>query len=92
MTAEVASIDNVVVGSESEALLTEQAFIRQYRPRFNIRLRDDKSYPFIGISLDEGTRACTSHASATAATVPTSVRTRTPSACGRRSSCSAACS
>jgi len=53
MTAEVASIESVVVGSEAEALLAEQAFIKQYRPRFNIRLRDDKSYPFIGISLDE---------------------------------------
>ena len=53
MTAEVASIDSVVVGSEAEALLAEQGFIKQYRPRFNIRLRDDKSYPFIAISLDE---------------------------------------
>ena len=53
MTAEVALIDSVVVESEAEALLAEQAFIKQYRPRFNIRLRDDKSYPFIGISLDE---------------------------------------
>jgi excinuclease ABC subunit C len=53
MTAEVASIESVVVGSESEALIAEQGFIKQYRPRFNIRLRDDKSYPFIAISLDE---------------------------------------
>jgi excinuclease ABC subunit C len=53
MTAEVASIESVIVGSEAEALLAEQGFIKQYRPRFNIRLRDDKSYPFIAISLDE---------------------------------------
>jgi excinuclease ABC subunit C len=49
----VASVECVVVASEAEALLTEQGFIKQYRPRFNIRLRDDKSYPFIAISLDE---------------------------------------
>jgi excinuclease ABC subunit C len=53
MIAEIASIEYIVFASETEALLAEQAFIKQYRPRFNIRLRDDKSYPFIAISLDE---------------------------------------
>jgi len=53
MVASVERIECVVVGSEAEALLAEQGFIKQYRPRFNIRLRDDKSYPFIAISLDE---------------------------------------
>src|SRR5215216_733405 len=47
------SIESLVVHTEAEALLTEQNFIKQYRPRFNIRLRDDKSYPYIAISLDE---------------------------------------
>src|SRR5262249_28224302 len=46
-------IDALVVATEAEALLTEQNFIKQYKPRFNIRLRDDKSYPYIGISLEE---------------------------------------
>jgi excinuclease ABC subunit C len=49
----VEHVECVVVASEAEALLAEQGFIKQYRPRFNIRLRDDKSYPFIAISLDE---------------------------------------
>jgi excinuclease ABC subunit C len=53
MVASVEHIECVVVASEAEALLAEQSFIKQYRPRFNIRLRDDKSYPFIAISLDE---------------------------------------
>jgi excinuclease ABC subunit C len=53
MVAAVERIECVVVASEAEALLAEQSFIKQYRPRFNIRLRDDKSYPFIAISLDE---------------------------------------
>jgi excinuclease ABC subunit C len=53
MVAAVDAIDCIVVASEAEALLAEQSFIKQYRPRFNIRLRDDKSYPFIAISLDE---------------------------------------
>ena len=46
-------IEYLVVETEAEALLAEQNFIRQYKPRFNIRLRDDKSYPYIAISLDE---------------------------------------
>jgi excinuclease ABC subunit C len=53
MVASVEHIECLVVATEAEALLAEQSFIKQYRPRFNIRLRDDKSYPFIAISLDE---------------------------------------
>jgi excinuclease ABC subunit C len=53
MVAAVESVECIVVASEADALLAEQNFIKQYRPRFNIRLRDDKSYPFIAISLDE---------------------------------------
>jgi excinuclease ABC subunit C len=49
----VASIDFLVTESEAEALLAEQQFIKRHRPRFNIRLRDDKSYPYVGVSLDE---------------------------------------
>jgi excinuclease ABC subunit C len=50
---EIETIDFVVTETEAEALLAEQTFIRRHRPRYNIRLRDDKSYPYIGISLDE---------------------------------------
>ncbi len=50
---QIASIDFIVTETEAEALLAEQQFIKRHRPRFNIRLRDDKSYPYIGISLDE---------------------------------------
>jgi excinuclease ABC subunit C len=46
-------IETLVVHTESEALLVEQNFIKQYKPRLNVRLRDDKSYPYIAISLDE---------------------------------------
>jgi excinuclease ABC subunit C len=53
MVAQAEHVECVVVGSEAEALLAEQSFIKQYRPRFNVKLRDDKSYPYIGISLDE---------------------------------------
>ena len=51
--AMIDQIEALVVHTEAEALLVEQNFIKQYKPRLNIRLRDDKSYPYIAISLDE---------------------------------------
>jgi excinuclease ABC subunit C len=53
LTRRVARIEFLVTAGEAEALLAEQSFIKRHRPRFNIRLRDDKSYPYVGISLDE---------------------------------------
>jgi excinuclease ABC subunit C len=53
LVQQIDQIEALVVHTEAEALLVEQNFIKQYKPRFNIRLRDDKSYPYIAISLDE---------------------------------------
>ncbi|MGB7588075.1 MAG: excinuclease ABC subunit UvrC [Solirubrobacterales bacterium] len=53
LTSRVDRIDFLVTATEAEALLAEQSFIKRHRPRFNIRLRDDKSYPYICVSLDE---------------------------------------
>jgi excinuclease ABC subunit C len=53
LPANIDAIEYVVTATEAEALLAEQEFIKRYRPRFNIRLRDDKSYPYIAISRDE---------------------------------------
>ncbi|MGK2933434.1 MAG: excinuclease ABC subunit UvrC [Solirubrobacterales bacterium] len=53
MTRLVDRIEFLVTGNESDALITEQNFIKRYRPRFNIKLRDDKSYPYIAVSMDE---------------------------------------
>jgi excinuclease ABC subunit C len=53
LTSRVERIDFLVTATEAEALLAEQSFIKRHRPRFNIRLRDDKSYPYVAVSLDE---------------------------------------
>ncbi len=53
MIAMTERIECVVTHDPAEALITEQQFIRQYRPRFNVLMRDDKTYPFIAISNDE---------------------------------------
>jgi excinuclease ABC subunit C len=53
LTARVDRIDSLVTATEAEALLAEQSFIKRHRPQFNIRLRDDKSYPYVCVSLDE---------------------------------------
>jgi len=53
MTSRIDRIDVLVTATEAEALLAEQNFIKRHRPRFNIRLRDDKSYPYVCVSLDE---------------------------------------
>ncbi len=53
LTSRVERIEVLVTATEAEALLAEQSFIKRHRPRFNIRLRDDKSYPYVAVSLDE---------------------------------------
>ena len=92
MVDQIASIDFLVTETEAEALLAEQQFIKRHRPRFNIRLRDDKSYPYIGDQPRRGVPARLLHPRAPPlAAASTSARTRRPSACARRSTCSAAC-
>ena len=47
------SVEWTIVRNEVEALMLEYSLIKQHRPRFNVRLRDDKSYPFLAVTTDE---------------------------------------
>ena len=50
LMSQAANVDVTVTHTESEALLLENNLIKEYRPRYNVLLRDDKSYPYIYIS------------------------------------------
>ena len=49
----IADVETIVVNSEAQSLLLENNLIKEYQPRFNVRLKDDKSYPSIAVTLGE---------------------------------------
>ena len=61
LMAQVAQIEVTVTHTESEALILENTLIKEHQPRYNILLRDDKSYPYIYISTDQAYPRITLH-------------------------------
>jgi len=53
MVAAAESVEWIQVRNDVEALMLENTLIKQHQPRFNVRLRDDKSYPFLAVTLDD---------------------------------------
>lgn len=58
MMARVGDFDYIVTATEVEALILESNLIKAYQPRYNIDLRDDKSYPYLKITAEEFPRLC----------------------------------
>jgi len=52
------NFEYIATGNEVEALVLESNLIKEHRPRYNVRLRDDKAYPFIKITNDDFPRIC----------------------------------
>src|SRR5437667_7415549 len=53
LPARVADVEVIVTGSEVEALHLEQNLVKRHRPPFNVRLRDDKSFPYIAVTVED---------------------------------------
>ena len=53
LAREIADVDTVVVANPREALALENNFIKQYKPKFNVMLRDDKTYPYIKLTISD---------------------------------------
>jgi excinuclease ABC subunit C len=53
MVTTASSVEWTVVGTEVEALALEYSWIKEFDPRFNVKYRDDKSYPYLAVTLDE---------------------------------------
>lgn len=53
LSANISEFEYIVTSTESEALILENTLIKKYKPRYNVMLRDDKTYPYIRVTLGE---------------------------------------
>src|SRR6188474_1650768 len=53
LMAEAVDLDTILTHTEAEALLLEATLVRQHKPRYNVELKDDKSFPYVKVSVQE---------------------------------------
>ncbi|HSG29216.1 MAG TPA: excinuclease ABC subunit UvrC, partial [Candidatus Krumholzibacterium sp.] len=53
LVSSIVSIDYIATGNEVEALMLENNLIKEYRPKYNVRLKDDKRYPYLKLTVEE---------------------------------------
>ena len=53
LSQQIHSMDYILTDTETEALLLEAVLVKKHKPRYNIRLKDDKSYPYIRVSMKD---------------------------------------
>ena len=85
MATRVETVETIVTGTEVEALHLEQNLVKRHRPPFNVRLRDDKSFPYIAVTVEDDFPRVMFTRERHRRGVGISGRTRTPRRCARRS-------
>src|SRR5699024_138237 len=87
MVTTATGVEWTVVRTEVESLALEYSWIKEYAPRFNIKYRDDRSYPYLAVTMSEDVPRVLVTAARSAAATGTSAPTPTPGRSGRRWTC-----
>jgi excinuclease ABC subunit C len=53
LMSKISDVDYLVTESEKEALILENNLIKKYKPRYNVKIKDDKNYPYLRLTVDE---------------------------------------
>lgn len=92
LTSHVDDLETILTDSEIEALILECNLIKKYRPRYNIMLKDDKTYPYLKVTCRMSSLVCSSRAASCGTAPATTGPILMWGPCGRPCGCCARCS